>query len=508
MIENIAGMPGIKGHIKLDLLDPDTQKVTESVEYDNAVMSSISKYWQTLQKIYWMAGNNNNGVGSTGRFITSPILGTHVMLTTDTTTPSTTTNSLSGELIGYASRWNVAVSGTKRGSLNTSLSSLSDTQSQFVWDWSAAAANGTFQTVSFGTVHNTTEKYLTEPHQLYTTGGVSTGWGGATTNNTANTQTAMCYSETTTYIAYPSGTNPATSGPVIVATIDPVNGGAPTVLFTCSGAGTLSPTSVWSMVRLSNGNFILGTSSGVTVVSSTGVFIGSTVVVTNASSLATDGTTVWGTTDNNAQVYTVNTSTGAFTALFNTNASSASQFAPKVAYDGTNLLVLCTNAAQTSFELRTYTTAGVLLSTSNNQWWPDRLTETAVSPYTGTISYMTDGGGKFDVAASSGTTANSGIGTLTGSGSPTPAIQPPLLSYATTNTVVVRRTSPYGLNWGPNGLWFKYYQVDVGASNLPGYGWAIYNISYRNVSTRALLDNPFTKTSSNALRLTYTISFT
>lgn len=523
MIENISDSIGMKGHIRLDLLDPDTKKIKESVEHDNAVMSSINKYWQTLQKIYWMAGNNNNGNGMTGRLALPPVMSTHVMLTTDTTTPTSTSNVLSGDVIGYASRWNSAISGTKRGSLNTSLCSLNDSQSQFVWDWSPSAANGTFQTISFGTVHNTTEKYLTESAELYTTGGLHSGWGGTGTSANAlssgASNTALCHSSGTTYISYASGTG-ATGAPV-VATIDPVNGGAATALFTCSGTSpaVLLPATVHCMVRLSSGDFILGTSAGLTGVSSTGVtqwtnsgLAGSAVV----TSLATDGTTVWGTRDNSADIFTVSTSNSALTdaqrmtSLISTGASASSTFAPKVAYNGTNLLVLCTNTAVTAFELRTYTTAGSLVSTSNNQWWHAMFSETGVSPFTtGSIFYPPDGGGSYSISAASSTTQpGSGIATLSGSGQTT--IQAPFLSFATTNTSggVTRRTSPWGLNWGPDGLWFKYYQEIGHTTGAPGFGWAIYKISYNNVSTRALLASPFTKTSANALRLTYTISFT
>lgn len=508
MIENLPNLPDVKGHIKLDLIDPYTEKITESIEHDNAVMSSISKTFQNFQRFYWMALNNNNGAGMAGSLVNSPYMASHVLLTTDTTTPTETSNALSGSLVGYASRWAAATSGTKRGSVNTALCSLSQTQSQWVWDWPTTAANGTFQTVSFGTVQQTVEKYLTESPILHTTGGVSSGWGGASGTSTNSNQVAMCYSGGNTYIAYPSGTGAGAA--VTVATIDPINGGSPTVVFTCSGAGTLTPTLVYSMVRLTDGSFILATNTGITKVSSTGVFQASATGITACGSLATDGTVVWGINDATSAVYTLNygsnpiTTSAAFTISSSTNTTNVS---PVIAYDGTNILALAPDSTGGIIELRTYSTAGTLLSTSNGGWWHGAGSETAVSPYSGSVFWPPDGGGVVSITGASSTSAmSSGLPTISGSGS-TDLLEAPFLSLASMGTAHQRRMNPFGLNWGPDGLWFKYYQTATGATTTPGYGWGIYRISYNNVSTRALLDNPFTKTSSNALRLTYTLTF-
>lgn len=459
----LPNITNVEGFVKVQTLN-NAQQVVDQFEVENAVMDETLDFWKAHQKAFWLYGNYNNGTDNSLYNRVSRLFASHVLLTNDSGTPSSSSPTLTGDLIGWASRWPVGSPNGKRGNLNPYLSSVSATQSRWVFEWSPQNGNGTFQTVAWGIVHPTYDKYTSSITFRKNMSSSSDG------------KIALDYASGIYYLPKKTGASSPYSIQIYSVNIDT---GQETLVDTISGFTQdnapshiiKKPGGGWVLTDLGNGYIYWHDGStwrNSKFQTTTGDFSGR---------LTTDGTTVWLYCPAVGKIYTVALGTSAtYTQVLSGVVSS--YYNNAFAFDGTNLIVSSGDAV--SIEIKKYSTSYNLVSTSKAVYCTGTYIESASSPMSGSTQYS-------------------------------------LAGYPT-STNLPSYPFPHYLGGGP--------AINITANNAESQNYLTYNKTTGNlicsssgvlydlnlnspsvVSTKALLPSPITKTTDHTLRVTYDINF-
>lgn len=157
-----------KGHVKVELMN-DRGKVVERQEGHNFISKlwAITAYsWQRYAWGYYAYNlttteNNINSLGSVSP-ITFP--NHHIACWNDSSAESPTTEHMlrpDGQgIVAYSPKFNVPINTGRRGMVNTTTSSWNDSSESMIYDWVTTAGNGTFQSVGYTSIQGGGDKGL------------------------------------------------------------------------------------------------------------------------------------------------------------------------------------------------------------------------------------------------------------------------------------------------------------------------------------------------------------
>jgi hypothetical protein len=148
-----------KGRVTVDLIDADSGRVVQREESDNFLSAQSLKVARWWQRIMWGMYNpiyTPDAVGN--RPHEMPWFPAHHLAYWNDASAEDPTNEdrITKELVGWASRHPVGSPSGKRGVVNVSESAVTDAAAKWVFDWTTSQGNGTFQSVGWTRLHETT----------------------------------------------------------------------------------------------------------------------------------------------------------------------------------------------------------------------------------------------------------------------------------------------------------------------------------------------------------------
>lgn len=148
-----------KGRVTVDLIDADSGRVVQREESDNFLSAQSLKVARWWQRMMWGMYNpiytpdaGGNKPHEMPRFPAQ-----HLAYWNDASTEDPTTEDrIAKDLVGWASRHPVGSPSGKRGVVNVSESSVTDAAAKWVFDWTTSQGNGTFQSVGWTRIQEAT----------------------------------------------------------------------------------------------------------------------------------------------------------------------------------------------------------------------------------------------------------------------------------------------------------------------------------------------------------------
>ena len=158
--ENVQGLHiPVSGHVVVDLIDPDAGgagswrgKVVQREEQDNFVSQLWLERAKWEQRALWSYANpvkTNNALGFSPQEM--PILPAEMIAAWNDASAENANDEIAVQkpIVAWASRWPIGSPSGKRGVVNITESEWKDTQTKWVFDWTTSQGNGTFRSVGF-----------------------------------------------------------------------------------------------------------------------------------------------------------------------------------------------------------------------------------------------------------------------------------------------------------------------------------------------------------------------
>lgn len=183
-MDELVTPPPVHGHVTVDLCDPDSGRVTERQEAENFISVQTLKAARFWYRMFWglyIPGDTTDALGN--RATDMPWNPTqHLAYWNDATAESSgTEDNVVGDLVGWASRHPVGSPTGKRGVVNIAESVMADTSVKWVFDWTTATGNGTFQSVGWTRIDErsgfTIPAFPEDDLATFTAAGSNTGAG-------------------------------------------------------------------------------------------------------------------------------------------------------------------------------------------------------------------------------------------------------------------------------------------------------------------------------------------
>lgn len=149
-----------KGHVTVDLVDAHSGRVMQREEADNFLSLQSLKVAKWWQRAMWGMYNPIYTADTAGN---KPhempwFPSTHLAYWNDATAEAPSTEDfVAKELVGWASRHPVGSPSGRRGVVNVSESAVTDAAAKWVFDWATSQGNGTFQSVGWTRLQETTQ---------------------------------------------------------------------------------------------------------------------------------------------------------------------------------------------------------------------------------------------------------------------------------------------------------------------------------------------------------------
>jgi len=148
-----------KGHVIVDLIDADSGRVVQREESENFLSLQslkVAKWWQRMMWGIYNPVYTMDAVGNRPQEMPW-FPANHLAYWNDASAENAATEDrVSKELVGWASRHPVGSPSGKRGVVNVSESVVTDAAAKWVFDWTTSQGNGTFQSVGWTRIHETT----------------------------------------------------------------------------------------------------------------------------------------------------------------------------------------------------------------------------------------------------------------------------------------------------------------------------------------------------------------
>lgn len=191
---------GVKGHVDVEIIDDRTGRVVDLLSGDNYVnVAQWEAFAKALQKLAWTYGYQGDASTVTVSDLTNrdpryiPTLrADHLACWTDSTAEDLDDVYAFGEITAWAHRWEQGSPSTRQGIVVPSLCTLTDDAVSWVWEWTTANGNGTFQSVGWrrlGYSSNSGDAVLRDMPQLSRRLSTGTGYSGDPSLN-VSTQTS------------------------------------------------------------------------------------------------------------------------------------------------------------------------------------------------------------------------------------------------------------------------------------------------------------------------------
>lgn len=148
----------VKGLVTVELADAHTGRVQHREQVDNFLSLQSIKVAKWWQRMMWGAFNPVETNDAAGNKPTEMpwFPAQHLAYWNDAAAESSgTEDRVAKDLVGWASRHPVGSPSGKRGVVNTSESEFKDAYSKWVFDWATSQGNGTFQSVGWTRVDET-----------------------------------------------------------------------------------------------------------------------------------------------------------------------------------------------------------------------------------------------------------------------------------------------------------------------------------------------------------------
>lgn len=148
-----------KGLVTVDLIDAHSGRVVQREESENFLSLQSLKVARWWQRMMWGA---YNPVQTADAYGNKPhempwFPAQHLAYWNDTSAEAPLTEDrVAKELVGWASRHPVGSPSGKRGVVNIAESAFTDAASKWVFDWTTSQGNGSFQSVGWTRIHETT----------------------------------------------------------------------------------------------------------------------------------------------------------------------------------------------------------------------------------------------------------------------------------------------------------------------------------------------------------------
>jgi hypothetical protein len=159
MQEPIVTAPDLtRGIVTVELSDAETGRIAYRETAENFVSNQSKAVARWFQRFMWgmfCPVETKNAAGY--RPSEMPWFpADHIAYWNDATAENAATEvNVQKELVGWASRNPIGSNSGKRGVVNISESEFTDSYAKWVWDWTTAQGNGTFQSVGWTRVHET-----------------------------------------------------------------------------------------------------------------------------------------------------------------------------------------------------------------------------------------------------------------------------------------------------------------------------------------------------------------